>query len=1526
MHGCADYGCVIALAASLVWGCNGQCPEGSSHHEDTTLYTSFPVDTGVASLDFRDISFTMIADIYVYDPVPGSWTCWLGNQGLNGWQNTNSGQLQLCLTSSQLKFGFYSNDLDVSYTLTAATWTRITGVYDAANSEQRLYVDEVLVGTRSASAFQGNTGQNIKIGLKYNNADSFGTKGEIRNVYLYTFTIDVANIGICAGDVAPSTTTSTSSASRTSTSSSSTTAIVVASGQCPEGSSHHEDTTLYTSFPVDTGVASLDFRDISFTMIADIYVYDPVPGSWTCWLGNQGLNGWQNANSGQLQLCLTSSQLKFGFYSNDLDVSYTLTAATWTRITGVYDAANSEQRLYVDEVLVGTRSASAFQGNTGQNIKIGLKYNNADSFGTKGEIRNVYLYTFTIDVANIGICAGDVAPSTTTSTSSASRTSTSSSSTTAIVVASGQCPEGSSHHEDTTLYTSFPVDTGVASLDFRDISFTMIADIYVYDPVPGSWTCWFGNQGLNGWQNTNSGQLQLCLTGSQLKFGFYSNDLDVSYTLTAATWTRITGVYDAANSEQRLYVDEVLVGTRSASAFQGNTGQNIKIGLKYNNADSFGTKGEIRNVYLYTFTIDVANIGICAGDVAPSTTTSTSSASRTSTSSSSTTAIVVASGQCPEGSPHHEDTTLYTSFPVDTRVASLDFRDISFTMIADIYVYDPVPGSWTCWLGNQGLNGWQNTNSGQLQLCLTSSQLKFGFYSNDLDVSYTLMAATWTRITGVYDAANSEQRLYVDEVLVGTRSASAFQGNTGQNIKIGLKYNNADSFGTKGEIRNVYLYTFTIDVANIGICAGDVAPSTTTSTSSASRTSTSSSSTTAIVVASGQCPEGSPHHEDTTLYTSFPVDTGVASLDFRDISFTMIADIYVYDPVPGSWTCWLGNQGLNGWQNTNSGQLQLCLTSSQLKFGFYSNDLDVSYTLTAATWTRITGVYDAANSEQRLYVDEVLVGTRSASAFQGNTGQNINIGLKYNNADSFGTKGEIRNVYLYTFTIDVANIGICAGDVVPSTTTTRSVTKTSSSISTSISTSTSASSTSSSASTSASSTSSSASSTTSSASSIASIASSTSSSASSTSTSASSTTSSASSTSISASSTSTRASSTSTRVSSASARASGTSTSASSTRSTTTSGSTPTATTTATTTATATTTTTTTTSSFGKDMLFIPPPPTEIDTLQQVTQSLLNASLQHVEKVVVVSGVGVASAVPFEAGDLLPQVSLNYVGRSGANVSAGVPLQLLNGSEGEKYLVFMTLDVVILSEQEGRLDTGRRVKVLPPAVDVSVVTSDGTRVPVTSPEQLIFIRVSEPLSEPDAFCGFLTAEGLWSRAGVRKATEDELRNALGEYYAPGFWCASTHLTIFAALLELALACSNVEVLSPHMLQRLQDSAWYRRTPGILVISMIVCCMALVLLAIVADRRVQAQHLWKQQFLLTAAPPLCAPRAPAHPNCSPAFCCKGTAKDQSAAAQEADNALEPGEPGANDASAKLEVATAQSMSRTRGPFRVIYLKL
>ena len=189
----------FVVVALWLGSSESECPSDPSSLRFSSFdsYSSFPVDTGVLSTEFADASFTMIASVYLHDPVPGSWTCWLGNTFT--WPFVNSGHLQLCLTSTKLKFGFYSNDLDANYVLPHSTWTRITAVYDATSFTQSLYVNCDLVGTRGTSShYKGQDPHNVKIGLKYNTADSFGGKGEIRNVLFYMEALGPADLDACA--------------------------------------------------------------------------------------------------------------------------------------------------------------------------------------------------------------------------------------------------------------------------------------------------------------------------------------------------------------------------------------------------------------------------------------------------------------------------------------------------------------------------------------------------------------------------------------------------------------------------------------------------------------------------------------------------------------------------------------------------------------------------------------------------------------------------------------------------------------------------------------------------------------------------------------------------------------------------------------------------------------------------------------------------------------------------------------------------------------------------------------------------------------------------------------------------------------------------------------------------------------------------------------------------------------------------------------------------------------------------------
>ena len=185
------------------------------------------------------------------------------------------------------------------------------------------------------------------------------------------------------------------------------------------------------------------------------------------------------------------------------------------------------------------------------------------------------------------------------------------------------------------------------------------------------------------------------------------------------------------------------------------------------------------------------------------------------------------------------------------------------------------------------------------------------------------------------------------------------------------------------------------------------------------------------------------------------------------------------------------------------------------------------------------------------------------------------------------------------------------------------------------------------------------------------------------------------------------------------------------------------------------------------------------------------------------------------------------------------------------------------------------------AIDVSVVFSGGQHWPINvSMEQPIYIRVAATLTENGSMCAFLTESG-WSMEGVRPALPEELAAAMGGEYLPGFWCATTHLTIFAAILELAVACTNIEVLSSQLLPRLLESSWPTRAPAVLVLSTVACCVVILLAANVADRRARLRDVWRQQNLLTAIPP-------SRVSCCPSLCrCQGKS-GQAGKAQKSEN--------------------------------------
>lgn len=117
----------------------------------------------------------------------------------------------------------------------------------------------------------------------------------------------------------------------------------------------------------------------------------------------------------------------------------------------------------------------------------------------------------------------------------------------------------------------------------------------------------------------------------------------------------------------------------------------------------------------------------------------------------------------------------------------------------------------------------------------------------------------------------------------------------------------------------------------------------------------------------------------------------------------------------------------------------------------------------------------------------------------------------------------------------------------------------------------------------------------------------------------------------------------------------------------------------------------------------------------------------------------------------------------------------------------VSLESKSLPEQNWRLAA--------PLVDVSVFRAKGSGLEVLKVENLtkpIFIRVSAKMPPVGARCVYLLPTSEWSEEGVSVASRDMLEKAvdIGPFEANrGFWCAATHLSIFAVLVPSQIAAA-----------------------------------------------------------------------------------------------------------------------------------------
>ena len=104
------------------------------------------------------------------------------------------------------------------------------------------------------------------------------------------------------------------------------------------------------------------------------------------------------------------------------------------------------------------------------------------------------------------------------------------------------------------------------------------------------------------------------------------------------------------------------------------------------------------------------------------------------------------------------------------------------------------------------------------------------------------------------------------------------------------------------------------------------------------------------------------------------------------------------------------------------------------------------------------------------------------------------------------------------------------------------------------------------------------------------------------------------------------------------------------------------------------------------------------------------------------------------------------------------------------------------------------------------------------------------------------------------ATAAELQDLFGEETS-GVWCATTHLSIFSAVVDLLLDCTNLNVLSPENLQEVVLRPWWFRPPALLLGLLLVGLLSLIIIGLRQDAKIRRLDLWRGEYFLTEVPPI-----------------------------------------------------------------------
>ncbi|GLW90709.1 signal peptidase I [Actinokineospora globicatena] len=484
--------------------------------------------------------------------------------------------------------------------------------------------------------------------------------------------------------------------------------------------------------------------------------------------------------------------------------------------------------------------------------------------------------------------------------------------------------------------------------------------------------------------------------GSRFRFGMPRSDnssatedyLNSTSVVAANTWTHIVGVYDDPNNVIRIYVNGTLEATGSrADAYEWRgTGALTAGGVQINGTWQYPWAGSIDDVRVYSRVLGASEIsGIIGAATAPN----------------ASYAFEQSGSVLTDSGPYGYNGTItgpvwntlgrlgrsLTFDGIDDYVSASYFSlrtDSSFTAAAWMYISSSGGVDRTILSKDSQVN-----SAFYLSYIASTGKFAFTMPASDTNGASTVRASsvnpaianTWMWIVGVWDAAASQMRLYVNGTLEATVSRSGGWNGNGS-ISIGRGQRNGSYVEYwPGRIDEVALYNRVLSTADVEDLYTRPTLDWQFNDNIASTASDSSGNGNYGTMNAVQWTD-SGYEGTAGIYNGSSSWTVSQTAALRtDASFTVSAWVYLTTPSQ--------DRAVVSQQGTVGSAFMLGADISSVKWAFRmprtdssSPTYDTVYSLADATqnrWYHLVGVFYAGSELMRLYVDGVLQGSATHS-------------------------------------------------------------------------------------------------------------------------------------------------------------------------------------------------------------------------------------------------------------------------------------------------------------------------------------------------------------------------------------------------------------------------------------------------------------------------------------------------------------------------------------------------------------------